>query len=67
MALAANHVRVVQHGNAVMGERTQLVYDEETGMVGQKKTVVAQVPVEGGTWTCHSRYRASASWTSGNL
>ncbi len=24
------------------------MYDEETGMVGQKKTVVAQVPVEGG-------------------
>ncbi len=48
MSLSANRVRVVQHGDAVMGERTQLVYDEETGMVGQKKTVVAQVPVEGG-------------------
>ena len=48
MALTANRVRVVQHGDAMMGERTQLVYDEETGMVGQKKTVVAQVPIERG-------------------
>ena len=48
MALTANHVRIEQHGDAMMGERTQLVYDEETGMVGQKKTVVAQVPIEGG-------------------
>ncbi len=48
MALTVNHVRVVQHGDAVMGERTQLMYDEETGMAGQKKTVVAQVPIEGG-------------------
>ncbi len=48
MALTANHVRVVQHGDAVMGERTQLVYDEEAGMVAQKKTMVAQVPIEGG-------------------
>ena len=48
MALTANHVRVEQHGDAMMGEYTQFVYDEETGMAGQKKTVVAQVPVEGG-------------------
>ncbi len=46
--MTVNHVRVVQHGDAVMGERTQLMYDEETGMVGQKKTVVAQVPIDGG-------------------
>ncbi|XP_064404384.1 uncharacterized protein LOC135349720 isoform X2 [Halichondria panicea] len=48
MALTANHVRVEQHGDAMMGEYTQFVYDKETGMAGQKKTVVAQVPVEGG-------------------
>ena len=48
MALTANQVRVAQHGDAVVGERTQLIYDEETGMVGQKKTIVAHVPVEGG-------------------
>ncbi len=28
-----------------MGEYTQFVYDEETGMAGKKKTVVAHAPV----------------------
>ena len=48
MALAANRIRVQQYGDAVVGEQTQVVYDEETGIVGQKKTMVAQVPTEGG-------------------
>ena len=48
MALAANRIRVQQYGDAVVGEQTQLVYDEETGILGQKKTIVAQVPFEGG-------------------
>ena len=48
MALTAKHVRIEQHGEALLGEYTQYVHNEETGMVGQKKTVFAQVPVEGG-------------------
>ncbi len=51
MALTANHVRVEQQGDAVMGEYTQFVYDEETGMAGKKKTVVAHAPAEGGGHT----------------
>lgn len=48
MALAANHIRVQQYGDAVVGEQTRIVYDEETGILGQTKTIVAQVPTEGG-------------------
>ncbi len=48
MALTSNHVKVVKHGDAVMGEHTQRVYDDKTGMVAQKKTTFAQVPVKGG-------------------
>ncbi len=57
MALTAKHVRIEQHGEALLGEYTQYVHDKETGMVGQKKTVFE---------TCHSHWRASASCTSGN-
>ncbi len=45
MALTAKHVRIEQHGEALLGEYTQYVHDKETGMVGQKKTVFE---------TCHS-------------
>ncbi len=44
-----NQKKTVEGGEhvVVVGERTQLFFDKETGMEGQKKTVVAQVPVEG--------------------
>ena len=48
MALAAQRTRIQRFGDAVVGEQTQLVYDEESGLVGQKKITVAQVPTEGG-------------------
>ena len=65
MALATNRIRVQQYGDAVVGEQTQVVYDEETGVVGQKKTVVAQVPTEGGGTHGLCCCRASGSGTCG--
>jgi len=50
MALSANQIRVQRYGEAMVGEQTQTVYDAETGLLGQKKTTVAQVPTnDGGT------------------
>ena len=49
MALAAQRTRIQRFGDAVVGEQTQLVYDEESGLVRQKKITVAQVPTEQGT------------------
>ena len=48
MALAASRVRVEQHGDAVIGTRSDLLYDERTGLLAEKRTVVAQVPIQGG-------------------
>ena len=48
MALAAQRTRIQQYGDAVVGEQTQVVYDEESGLIGQKKITVAQVPTRGG-------------------
>ena len=48
MAIAASRVRIQQHGDAMIGERVDRVYDERTGIIGEKKTTVASVPIEGG-------------------
>ena len=47
-AVVASRVRVQQHGDAMIGERVDRVYDERTGMIGEKKTTVATVPLQGG-------------------
>ena len=49
-AVVASRVRVQQHGDAMIGERVDRVYDERTGLIGEKKTTVATVPlhVQGG-------------------
>ena len=48
MAWVAQRTSVQQHGDAVVGEQTQVLYDEETGLLGQRRTTVAQVPIQGG-------------------
>lgn len=48
MAIAASRVRIQQHGDAMLGQRVDNVYDERTGMIGQKKITVASVPIQGG-------------------
>ena len=48
MALVGTKVQVAQDGNTTMAVKTDLVVDERTGLVAERKTVVAEVMTESG-------------------
>ena len=49
MALVGTRVDVAQQGDGTtIGVRTDVVVDQRTGLVAEKKTIVAEVPIEGG-------------------
>lgn len=48
MALVGTKVEVAQDGNTTMAVKTDLVIDERTGLVAERKTVVAEVMTESG-------------------
>ena len=41
-------MEVARHGDTTIGVKTDIIVDERLGLVAEKKTVVAEVPVEGG-------------------
>ena len=57
MSVQASRIRVQQHGDAVIGERTDVEYDERTNLLTENRTTVAEVPIEGGG-TAVLRYTA---------
>jgi len=49
MALIGTRIQVAQQRDGTtVGVRTDLVVDERTGLVAEKKTMVAEVPMDGG-------------------
>ena len=49
MALVGTKVEVAQQGDgSTIGVRTDVVFDQHTGLMAEKKTLVADVPLEGG-------------------
>ena len=49
MALVGTKVEVAQQGDgSTIGVRTDVVFDQRTGLMAEKKTIVADVPLEGG-------------------
>ena len=49
MALVGTKVEVAQQGDgSTIGVRTDVVFDQHTGLMAEKKTIVADVPLEGG-------------------
>ena len=49
MALVGTKVEVAQQGDgSTIGVRTDVVFDQRTGLMAEKKTLVADVPLEGG-------------------
>ena len=52
MALIGTRVEVAQEEDGTtVGVRTDVVVDKHTGLVVEKKTIVAEVPIEGGGTT----------------
>ena len=49
MALVGTKVEVAQQGDgSTIGVRTDVLFDQRTGLMAEKKTLVADVPLEGG-------------------
>ena len=49
MALVGTKVEVAQQGDgSTIGVRTDVVFDQHTGLMAEKKTLVADFPLEGG-------------------
>ena len=49
MALVGSKVEVAQQGDgSTIGVRTDVVFDQRTGLMAEQKRVVADVPLEGG-------------------
>lgn len=49
MALVGTKIEVAQQGDgSTIGVKTDVVVDQRTGLMAEKKTLVADVPLEGG-------------------
>ena len=49
MALVGSKVEVAQQGDgSTIGVRTDVVFDQHTGLMAEKRTLVADAPLEGG-------------------